>query len=68
MKTREDSKSLAVSQIGYGLGHIMETLDNYCKLLHEIAPNSSPAMHAIMHLGVANAELGSAEQLLGDVE
>ena len=37
-------------------------------LLRELAPDSSPAMHAIMHLGVANAELGSAEQLLGDVK
>lgn len=68
MGTSGDLDSLAISQIGYGLGHVMETIDNYCELLREVAPNSSPAMHAIMHMGTANAELGSAEQLLGDVE
>ena len=68
MESSRDLDALAVRQISSGLEHYMNTLDIYCQILREIAPNSSPAMHAIMHMSTANAELGSADDLLGDIE
>lgn len=68
VKRSEDLNAVCVKQISGGLEHIAHTLDMYCETLREIAPDSSPAMHAVMHMSAANAELSSAEYLLEDVQ
>ena len=68
MKSSEDLRDVCIKQLSGGLERIAHTLDVYCEILREIAPDSSPAMHAVMHMSAANAELSSAEYLLEDVQ
>ena len=69
-ETQEPSGSLdalTVRQIGFGLDHIVDVIDDYCMLLLRVAPDSLPAVHAILHLENAKDEIGSAGQLVDDV-
>ena len=70
-ETQEPSGSLdalAVRQICYVLDCIRNVIESNCVVLREAAPNSLPAVHAILHLGNANDEIGRAKELLEDVE
>lgn len=47
----------------------MESIAIYMEMfLRAFAPDDPAAMHAVMHISTAGAELTSAEYLLGDIQ